>query len=521
MRHTPQSLTLRRLLSLARKARASGRNGGGIRNNSPPSPVLECRAQSPAANHGPPPGREQPFPGPAVQKQAFAFAAQEDELARSQGASCLKRTLWGCGGLTALAALMLGLLALLAFINQPSQPDVQPIAESGAGSDNAEAVPIGATAPPLDKPVRLTLDIEAANFRVFPDAPAGKITVDGNYDVANYELETDVEDRGEYIDYRVSFKYAKGMRFQFDDEDAKNNKINLRLPRDLLLDLAVTFKMGLLTFDLSGLSLRSLEAEASMGLIQLERRDLNPVPMKNLSLDVSMANCEVKDLQNFRFAESRFETSMAETKLFNSGPFAEDATLHLKASMGAVHVMIPEANRMTSNFDQYWGGEVEGPREHEGSADAPLVHLQGMARAGGIVVSIDSYKRLYTEVMDDIVREQGVDAAIEAYRAFRQSDSAEYSHNPNALRELGYGLLEDGLRQEALAIFQFNAGEYPDEPRSYRGLAAAQRQLGLREEAIASLEKALEINPDYRSARRMLRELQEHKAPGADDAEDR
>ncbi len=429
-------------------------------------------------------------------------------MAEIQKPSCMKRALWGCGCVAAGSALLLGALALMAFLSRPGEPDILPLdMERRVGSSETRTLELGGDPGP-DKPVRVKLDINQAEFNIAPDAEDGQFRVDGRYDQANYKLKTDMSDKGDFLEYVVSLEYKRGFRMSFTDEEMRNNNLTLHVPRNLPVDLDAKIRMGAGDLDLTGVPLRSFKGDFSLGAFKVRKRWENPEPMERFDVALSMGETEVQDLQNFRAAKIKASASMSELSLNNSGAYPGDVAFDLKASMGAIKIMIHEDNRIKSNIDKYWGGDVEGPTDKQEPALGPLVTLNGLSRAGGVLIMVGAYKKMFTEVMGQIIEDQDVDAAIAAFRTFRQEKSEEFRHSPSALRGLGYKLLESGHTEDALAIFKLNAEEYADNKRSFRALAAAHRDLEQYEEALRNLDIALDKDPAYDSALSMKREIE-------------
>jgi tetratricopeptide (TPR) repeat protein len=69
-----------------------------------------------------------------------------------------------------------------------------------------------------------------------------------------------------------------------------------------------------------------------------------------------------------------------------------------------------------------------------------------------------------------------------------------------SLNSLGYELVAAGRLDQAIAVFRVNAAAYPRSANAWDSLGEACMKKGDKESAIRSYEKALEINPNQRSA---------------------
>jgi tetratricopeptide (TPR) repeat protein len=101
----------------------------------------------------------------------------------------------------------------------------------------------------------------------------------------------------------------------------------------------------------------------------------------------------------------------------------------------------------------------------------------------------------------------GLEAAVEAYLAYKADPSHRYVSTEGAMNGAGYFLLGEGLVEEAIRIFQLNVEAYPDSWNVHDSLGEAYMEAGQTGLAIHSYEKALEINPDNDNAISMLEKL--------------
>lgn len=83
------------------------------------------------------------------------------------------------------------------------------------------------------------------------------------------------------------------------------------------------------------------------------------------------------------------------------------------------------------------------------------------------------------------------------------------SLSPMALNRLGYRLLNQEKTQDAIEVFRINTDLYPGEANPWDSLAEAYLRAGDKEAALKYYRKALEVDPDFPSAKRMVKELGE------------
>ena len=109
----------------------------------------------------------------------------------------------------------------------------------------------------------------------------------------------------------------------------------------------------------------------------------------------------------------------------------------------------------------------------------------------------------FAEVLD----REGGEAAIAHYRELQRTASDRYALGPRQLNELGYYYLRVDDVERALTVFRANTELYPEEANCWDSLGEALLISGDREAGIAHYRKALEIDPRFENARRVLEEL--------------
>jgi tetratricopeptide (TPR) repeat protein len=76
------------------------------------------------------------------------------------------------------------------------------------------------------------------------------------------------------------------------------------------------------------------------------------------------------------------------------------------------------------------------------------------------------------------------------------------------LNKAGYSLMSQGKADEAIEVFAVNVQLFPKEANPYDSLAEAYLKKGDKENALKYYKKALELDPEFPSAKRMAGELE-------------
>lgn len=111
------------------------------------------------------------------------------------------------------------------------------------------------------------------------------------------------------------------------------------------------------------------------------------------------------------------------------------------------------------------------------------------------------------EPMTETLVKEGIDAAVAVYAALAVDEPDRWSFAENELNRLGYELLQRGMIDEAVVIFELNVTAYPEAFNTHDSLGEAYMTRGDPERAIASYQRSLQLNPDNTNASAMLARL--------------
>lgn len=429
--------------------------------------------------------------------------------------SCLKKLVLGCGGLVLCFVLLGFALFISASLNKPKPADQQKLSVSESFGGNAETslnLPEGS--PNYGKPVKLVLELSMLNFDLVPNTASKEIGIESDYDVANFELETKVDEKDDYIIYKITFKNKRtllGMLLQggINDQDIQN-RVKVMIPKDLLVDINFQMSMGEADLDLTGLAISDINAQFSMGEFEIQANEPNQVPMGKLRIQTSMGETRINDFQNLRFVNGDFQGSMGEVRFRNSGDLIDPASLSLKMSMGEFNIDVPpNANLKARSRASF--GEIQERGEKLDNPDGPEFKVQSNVTFGSVQLNRSYSRSPLSGRMLRTIRAQGLEAAVADYHELKANRSAYFDFRPSSLNSVGYALLRDGLFTEAITIFKLNIEVHPTYANGYDSLGEAYMKAGQREEAIVNYRKSLELDPSNDNALEMLAILGEEQ----------
>ncbi|RKG96459.1 tetratricopeptide repeat protein [Corallococcus sp. CA053C] len=105
-----------------------------------------------------------------------------------------------------------------------------------------------------------------------------------------------------------------------------------------------------------------------------------------------------------------------------------------------------------------------------------------------------------------LARLKGTEAALAWYRSMKR-DGAEGKLSPDDLNNLGYQLLREGLKDDALKVLKANVELYPDDSNAHDSLGEGYMEAGQKAEAITHYKKSFALDPKNTHAVQMLQKL--------------
>lgn len=112
------------------------------------------------------------------------------------------------------------------------------------------------------------------------------------------------------------------------------------------------------------------------------------------------------------------------------------------------------------------------------------------------------------DVMAEALRTGGLDAMEDAYHAFKSDPATATVFTEREVNAFGYALMNRGLLDAAVRVFELNVASYPQSFNVYDSLAEAFMKQGAHEKAIAFYRKSLERNPANQNAKDMIARIE-------------
>nr|WP_294787950.1 serine hydrolase [uncultured Flavobacterium sp.] len=105
----------------------------------------------------------------------------------------------------------------------------------------------------------------------------------------------------------------------------------------------------------------------------------------------------------------------------------------------------------------------------------------------------------------DIYTEKGAAAGTAAYKKLKNDPA--YAIKEGDINRVGYQLLQDGKKKEAIEVFKINTETFPKSGNAYDSLAEAYLADGDKKLAIVNYKKSVELDPTNENGKKVLAEI--------------
>jgi hypothetical protein len=111
------------------------------------------------------------------------------------------------------------------------------------------------------------------------------------------------------------------------------------------------------------------------------------------------------------------------------------------------------------------------------------------------------------KAIERTIRSEGIVAGLTQYQALRQEGFRGYRESEDATNSLAYRLLAKGKASDAVQVLEANARTHPGSANAHDSLGEALLAAGRTQDAIASYQRALAIDPEFKSSAIALQKL--------------
>ena len=129
----------------------------------------------------------------------------------------------------------------------------------------------------------------------------------------------------------------------FQGFGGERNRMDLRLTRDMPLDLYLSLGAGESVVDLRGLSVSKLQVKAGSGDSRIVFGDPNPVPAEHVEIEGPIGDLSVDRLGNSNASNVRIRGGVGFLEVDLRGAWSRDANILVEAQVGNMELTLPEA----------------------------------------------------------------------------------------------------------------------------------------------------------------------------------
>lgn len=119
--------------------------------------------------------------------------------------------------------------------------------------------------------------------------------------------------------------------------------LDLRLSRDVPLDLELDFGAGSAELDLSGVPLLGLEVNTGASESEIRIDEVNPAAMESASINVGAAKLEMHGIGNLNAQRVTVKAGVGSVTLGLDGEWPRNARVSVGMGLGALEIRVPES----------------------------------------------------------------------------------------------------------------------------------------------------------------------------------
>jgi len=105
----------------------------------------------------------------------------------------------------------------------------------------------------------------------------------------------------------------------------------------------------------------------------------------------------------------------------------------------------------------------------------------------------------------DVYSEKGVAVGTDTYKKLKKDPT--FGIKENEINGVGYQLLQNGKKKEAIEVFKINVENFPKSGNVYDSLGEAYLADGDKNLAIANYRKSVELDPKNEAGKKVLAEI--------------
>ena len=301
----------------------------------------------------------------------------------SKAPGCFKFTLLGCLGFFAIIVLIVGITAVVAWVNlddkQIEDRVLTPVADVATVAADADSpVPVSV------HHGRLILDLAQGEFQIHPAEAGEKLTIRAEYDAEVHRLEEEFESLPDssWV-YRLRFYQTMPLLqslFRQLMGGGYESSIHVYIPPDIPIELELAVEKGGFEAELGGLWITAAAISYRQGGFSLSFDEPLQKPMESLSIHGRMGGFEAFRLGNASPRSLDIECAMGGADVDLKGRWLRSCDARLSVTMGGMDVRTPRDIEVVTTDDD------EPIRRADAETPLPVLRLKVSEKMGGIEI---------------------------------------------------------------------------------------------------------------------------------------
>ncbi len=148
--------------------------------------------------------------------------------------------------------------------------------------------------------------------------------------------------RADYARGRLDVGISTWNNRRFKDQSSSSS-LDLRLSRDVPMELDLDFGAGSATLDLSGLPLLGLEVSTGASESEIRVGEVNPAAMASASINVGAARLSMHGIGNLNAERVAVKAGLGSVSLGLDGEWPRDGRVSVEMGLGALEIRVPES----------------------------------------------------------------------------------------------------------------------------------------------------------------------------------
>ncbi|MFQ6674021.1 MAG: hypothetical protein ACE5GH_04470 [Fidelibacterota bacterium] len=196
--------------------------------------------------------------------------------------------------------------------------------------------------------------------------------------------------------------HDSGWSFNGDWKELHNreydNKLEVRLPKQVPLDVRMELGLGEALLDLSNLTVSGMKLDAGFSSVTISMSTPNPVSCRKVTFETGLGDFSATGLGNLRAKTFRLKVGLGSADVDLSGERVEDMKGEIEVGLGSLDLILPKDTNIRLSIDRSFLSSVDvDDLEHRGDEwisprwehERPTFELEISVGLGSVDVQVE------------------------------------------------------------------------------------------------------------------------------------